>query len=108
MRAGVMSGEDDVLVSAARRWVSGRSVVGLFFPGAGLFNSDDDVAFRQVHRLLDGFRQTRPHLAVDLQAIDDDCDIVLDAAIEVQVVGQAHDLAIDASAQIAALQHVLK
>ena len=43
---------------------------------------------------------------IDLQAIDDDLDVVLDPAIELQVVGQADDLAIDAGADEAALEHV--
>ena len=43
---------------------------------------------------------------VVLQPVDDDLDVVLDLPVELQVVGQAHDLAVDPGADEAALEHV--
>ena len=64
--------------------------------------------FAQGQRLLDRLGQPRPHLRLVLQPVDDDLDVVLDPAVELQVVGQADDLAIDAGADEAALEHVLE
>ena len=47
-----------------------------------------------------------PALRVRLQPVDDDLDGVLDALVELQVVGQLHELAVDAGADVAALHHV--
>ena len=96
-----MGGEEDVVVLAPRpaAFASGSS-------SARLFDRDDQRAFAQGQGLLDGLGQARPDLRLDLQPVDDDLDVVLDAPVELQVVGQAHDLAIDAGADEAALEHV--
>ncbi len=72
------------------------------------FDGDDERAFAEGQGLLDGLRQARPHFRLELQPVDDDLDVVLDAAVELEVVGQPHDLAIDAGADEAALEHVLE
>ena len=61
------------------------------------FDRDDQRVLAQGQGLLDGFRQPRPDLGVALQAVDDDFDVVLDPAIELQVVGQTNDLPVDAA-----------
>src|SRR5262249_7838848 len=48
------------------------------------------------------------HLRIVLEPVDNNFDVVLDATVELEVVGQADDLAIDASADEAALEHVLE
>ena len=77
-------------------------------PGAASSFStrDDERAFAQRQRLLDGLRQARANVRLVLEAVDDDLDVVLDAAVELQVVGEPDDLAIDAGADEAALEHV--
>ena len=72
------------------------------------FDRNDQRVLAQVQCLLDGFRQPRPDLGVALQAVDDDFDVVLDPAIELQVVGEANDTAVDACAEKAAFEHVLE
>ena len=108
MRAGVVSGEEDVF--ALRR--AGSVSTGDFAPlrsltlPARLFHRDDERAFGQRQRLLDRLGQARTHAGIVLQAIDDNLDVVLDPAIELQIVGEPDHLAIDAGADEAALEHV--
>ena len=52
--------------------------------------------------------KARPDLRLVLQAVDDDLDIVLDAAVELEVVGQAHNLPVHARPDEAALEHVFE
>ncbi len=85
----------------------GRIVIARFwlFTLRG-FDGNDQVPFGERQRLFDRLRQPRPLLGVGLQPVDDDLDVVLDAPVELQVVGQPHDLAVDAGADEAALEHV--
>src|SRR6266498_1959202 len=87
----------------------GLAVLGGLTPPEDLFlDGDDERALGQSQRLLDGFRKARPHLRIVLEPVDDNFNVVLDATIELEVIGQADDLAIDASADEAALEHVLE
>src|SRR5206468_2235730 len=47
-------------------------------------------------------------VAFDLEAVDDDLDEVLDAAVELEVVGEPHYLTVHPGADEAALEHVFK
>ena len=44
---------------------------------------------------FDRLGQPRPDVRPGLQAVDDDFDVVLDLAVEREVVGQRDDLAVD-------------
>src|SRR5207249_2897347 len=59
-------------------------------------------------RLFDCLREARSHLWLILQAVDNDLDVVLDLAIELQIVGQLDNLAIDTRPQKTTAEHVLK
>ena len=110
MGAGVVGGEEDVVESRRAGGVSPlilRLIRGLT-PPARLLHGDDQRAFAEGQRLFDGLRQARPHFRLQLQPVDDHLDVVLDAAVELEVVGQAHDLAVHAGAEEAALEHVLE
>ena len=91
--------------------------------GGGRFSArlfldrDDQVPFCQRERLLDSLGNTNPEAALFrsrfrvprsafLQPVDDDLDVVLDAFVELQVVGQLHDPTIDASANVPLFHHV--
>ena len=50
-------------------------------------------------RLLDRLGQPRRGSGAGLEPVDDDLDVVLDLAVELQVVGQPDDLAVDAGPQ---------
>src|SRR5262245_22468454 len=69
---------------------------------------DNDASFAQKKRLIDRLRQPRPDLGVDAQPIDNNLDVVLDLAVELEVVAQADNLAVHAGAEKAAFEHVLE
>ena len=101
-----MGGEKDVLVASRRESI--RFVfIALSAVRSRLLDRDDQVPVGERERLLDrlGQRAAAP-FGVGLEPVDDDLDVVLDALVELQVVGQLHDLAIDAGADVAALHHV--
>ena len=107
VRAGVVGGEEDVRRRARTSLLSASSTLCDVALGLASSTATMSVALRQRQRLLDRFGQPRAaRFGIVLQAIDDDLDVVLDAAVELQVVGQPHDLAIDAGADEAALEHV--
>ena len=70
--------------------------------------SDDDVAFADAERGVDGFGQSAADAGGGFQAIDDDLDVVPHLAIEREVVGERNVFAIDAGAHEALLAQVLE
>ena len=105
-----MGGKEDVVESRRAGGVSPlilRLIRGLT-PPARLLHCNDQRPFAEGQRLFDGLREARPHFRLQLQPIDHHLDIVLDAAVELEVVGHPHDLAVHAGAEVAALEHLLE
>src|SRR4051794_8905772 len=71
------------------RRASGRSVTIRGLDG------HDQTALGQRQRLIDGFRKTRTDLVIVFQTIYDDFNVMFNAPIEPEIVGQANDTAID-------------
>src|SRR5436190_642187 len=98
MEACVMGGEEEVLSRSCEP--SGTGGIGparLAGPTIRL-HRDDDRPIRQTERLLDRLGKPRADLRLVRQPIDDDGDIVLHPAVELEVVGQADHLAVHAGA----------
>ncbi len=69
------------------------------------FNADNDRSFRRRQRLLDRFSKSGADFGCYLEPIDDNGDIVLDAPIELEIVGEPNDLPVDAGTDEAPFQH---
>src|SRR5262245_38929198 len=99
--ASVVGGEQQI--------VPGRFAFLGMLPRKVLFHGNDERSFSERQRLFDGFGQPsakRTFLSrslvpgprsVFLQAVDDDGDVVLDAAVQFEVVGESDQGAVDAS-----------
>jgi len=97
--AGVVGREKDVL-----GFHTGFRFFGRCF-GRSL-DGNNQRPVRERECLLDGLGESRADAGLVLQSVDDNRDVVLDPLVESEVVGEAHDPAIDAGADVAALEHV--
>ena len=70
------------------------------------FHRDNQVAVAECQGLVHGLGQARTHLRLVFQTVDDDLDVMLDALVELQVVGEFDDLTVHAGADVTALPHV--
>src|SRR5262249_55369268 len=69
---------------------------------------NDEVSVSQRQRLFYRLGQPWTDFRFVFEPVDNHLDVVLDAAIEFHIVGQADDATIDASAHEAALEHVFE
>jgi hypothetical protein len=69
---------------------------------------DNQAALAECQGLVHSFRQARPDLGLALEPVDHDLDEMLDALVQLEVVGQAHEPAIHAGADETPPEHVLK
>ena len=68
----------------------------------------DQVAFADLQGQFHRFGQPRPDRRLDHQPVHDHFDVVPHLAVQLQVVGQRHHVAVDASPDEALLQQVLE
>ena len=93
VRAGIVSREKNVFRFGVRLLrLFARLVTRRFFDG------HNERAVRERQGLLDCLGEPRAHAGFVLQAIDGNCDVVLDAFIQSQIIRQANDLPVHASA----------
>src|SRR5262249_28668427 len=76
--------------------------------GWGGFHRDDHRPFAERQRLLHGFGEAWSDLRVIFEAVDYDLDVMLDAPVEPEVVGQPDHLPVNAGTNESAAQHVLE
>ena len=72
------------------------------------FHGHDEVPLAQPQCQVDGFGQARPQGGAGHQAVDDHFDVVPHLAVEPQIVGQGHDVAVDARPHEALLEQILE
>ncbi len=75
---------------------------------AAVHDLDEHDALGERGRRVDGLCQTALAALLDLDTVDDDLDRVLDLLVELELVGQRGDLAVDAHAAEALLDQVLE